>query len=99
MSLDFRLVPDDENNAEFLPMGGIVRLFNDHRDLCNSMTLLILGDVKGAVELTPNLSHILEEDDLSHYAIYNPFDFGHQVEYRDIYSWVPEFNLERLERI
>ena len=39
------------------------------------MTLLILGDVEGAVELTPNLSHILEEDDLSHYAIYNPFDF------------------------
>jgi hypothetical protein len=99
MSLDFRLVPDDKNNAEFLPMGGIVRLFNDHRDLCNSMNLLILGDVEGAVELTPNLSHILEEDDLSRYAIYNPFDFGHQVEYRDNYSWVPEFNLERLERI
>ena len=98
MSFDFRVIPADNNNAESLSRDGCIQLFNEHRDFCNSMNLLMLGDIEGAVELTPNLHHILEEDELSHYAIYDPFDFGQQVEYRDLYSWVSNFCLERLDR-
>ena len=99
MSFDFRIIPNNSINQELLEDLEVIHTFNQFLEFSNSMNLITLGDEAGALLQTPNLRDILERDDLSAYARFDPHTPGQQVHWRELYSWLEDFDLKRLCKV